>query len=129
MIKNILFDLDGTLLPMDQDKFLKLYMISLYECFPNEYSNIEEMINIIAKGIGLMVNNDGKISNEKVFYNYFKSVKNERTDMLLEKYMEYYRTNFIKILTIKKLFRIHTKQLFLFCIFKIAPRWVKKNTH
>ena len=40
-----------------------------------------------------------------------------------------YRTNFIKILTIKKLVRIHTKQLFLFCIFKIAPRWVKKNTH
>ena len=39
-----------------------------------------------------------------------------------------YRTNFIKILTIKKLFRIHTKQLFFVLYIqdtsKIAPRWV-----
>ena len=34
-------------------------------------------------------------------------------------YKTRYRANFIKILTIKKLFRTHTKQFFLFCIFKI----------
>ena len=35
MIKNILFDLDGTLLPMDQDKFIKIYLMTLYEYFHN----------------------------------------------------------------------------------------------
>ena len=29
MIKTILFDLDGTLLPMDQDMFVKSYMTKL----------------------------------------------------------------------------------------------------
>ena len=95
MIKNVLFDLDGTLLPMDQDKFLELYMISLYKYFPDEYKDIYEMIEIIKKGIYLMVTNNGETTNEKVFYNYFKSVKGERTDDLLSKYMEYYASDFV----------------------------------
>ena len=33
MYKNYLFDLDGTLLPMDMDKFIKLYFGSLCKRF------------------------------------------------------------------------------------------------
>ena len=31
MIKAVFFDLDGTLVPMDEKKFLKLYIDSLFE--------------------------------------------------------------------------------------------------
>ena len=55
MIKNILFDLDGTLLNMDQDKFLKLYMISLYNVLKDEYTDINELTSIIEKGFVLAV--------------------------------------------------------------------------
>ena len=36
-MKYYFFDLDGTLLPMDQDKFLELYMLSLYNYSKEEY--------------------------------------------------------------------------------------------
>ena len=66
MIKNILFDLDGTLLNMDQDKFLKLYMISLYSVLKDEYKDINELTNVIETGVKLMFNNDGSKTNEEV---------------------------------------------------------------
>lgn len=95
MIKNILFDLDGTLLNMDQDKFLELYMLSLYNYSKEEYKDINELINLIKKGVYLMVNNNGKLTNEEVFYNHFKSFHKDNTDALLKKYEEYYNSDFI----------------------------------
>ena len=95
MIKNILFDLDGTLLNMDQDKFLELYMLSLYNYSKEEYKNIYELIDLIKKGVYLMVNNNGELTNEKVFYNHFKSFHKDNTDTLLKKYEEYYNSDFI----------------------------------
>lgn len=96
MIKNILFDLDGTLLPMDQDKFIKVYLTTLFEYFPSEYKDVTELSNIIMYGVKLMVENDGALTNEEVFYNYFKSIKKEKTDSLLKAYIEYYKTDYIK---------------------------------
>ena len=95
MIKNILFDLDGTLLNMDQDKFLELYMLSLYNYSKEEYKDVYELINLIKKGVYLMVNNNGNLTNEEVFYNHFKSLHKDKTDYLLKKYEEYYNSDFI----------------------------------
>lgn len=95
MIKNILFDLDGTLLNMDQDKFLELYMMSLYNYSKEEYKDIYELIELIKKGVYLMVNNNGEFTNEEVFYNHFKSFHKEHTDDLLKKYEKYYDSDFI----------------------------------
>ena len=94
MIKNILFDLDGTLLNMDQDKFLELYMLSLYNYSKEEYKDVYELIDLIKKGVYLMVNNNGKLTNEEVFYNHFKSFHKDNTDALLKKYEEYYNSDF-----------------------------------
>ena len=95
MIKNILFDLDGTLLNMDQDKFLELYMLSLYNYSKEEYKDVYELIDLIKKGVYLMVNNNGKLTNEEVFYNHFKSFHKDNTDALLKKYEENYNSDFI----------------------------------
>lgn len=95
MIKNILFDLDGTLLNMDQDKFLELYMGSLYNFAKDEYKDVFELIEIIKKGVYLMVTNNGENTNEKVFYEHFKTVHKERTDEILNRYENYYNSDFI----------------------------------
>ena len=85
MIKNILFDLDGTLINMDQDKFLELYMISLYNYSKDEYKDVYELIEIIKKGVYLMVTNNGEKTNEEVFYEHFKSIHKDKTDEILKK--------------------------------------------
>ena len=95
MIKNILFDLDGTLINMDQDKFLELYMISLYNYSKDEYKDVYELIEIIKKGVYLMVTNNGEKTNEEVFYEHFKSIHKDKTDEILKKYEGYYNSDFI----------------------------------
>ena len=95
MIKNILFDLDGTLINMDQDKFLELYMISLYNYSKDEYKDVYELIEIIKKGVYLMVTNNGEKTNEEVFYEHFKSIHKDKTDEILKKYEDYYNSDFI----------------------------------
>ncbi len=96
MIKNILFDLDGTLLPMDLDKFLQIYFHSLYEYCGEDYNSLKDMIDIVMKGTYLMVNNDGKVTNEVVFKNYLKSIINGDIEQKFKNYENYYVTNFIK---------------------------------
>lgn len=96
MIKNILFDLDGTLLPMDQDYFVKLYIYSLHEAFPSYHKDVKELAEVIMKGTYLMVNNDGSKTNERVFYDFFKDIHGDNIDKLIKNYEEYYNHQFAK---------------------------------
>lgn len=71
MIKTILFDLDGTLLPMDQDLFVKAYFSGLAaKAAPHGYET-SELIKTIWAGTEAMVKNDGSRPNEKAFWNVF----------------------------------------------------------
>lgn len=68
-VKAILFDLDGTLLPMDQDKFLKLYFkeITEYVCLKKELEP-QLFMDAMWRGISAMQNNDGKKTNDAAFF-------------------------------------------------------------
>ena len=81
-IKAILFDLDGTLLRMDQDAFLKAYFRHISEHLSHYGYKPEELISTIQRGTLAMLKNDGKISNEVAFWNAFISVygENARAD-------------------------------------------------
>ena len=73
MIKTILFDLDGTLLPMDQDLFLKAYFGGLVKALvPHGYDG-ETIVKSIWAGTAAMVKNAGTRSNEAVFRDSFSS--------------------------------------------------------
>lgn len=95
MIKNILFDLDGTLLPMDQDIFIKLYLKSMYDNFSHLYKDVYELSQDIFKGTYLMTMNDGSKTNEEVFWDFFKSVHKDTAKEMFAKYKEYYDGDFI----------------------------------
>lgn len=70
-IKAVLFDLDGTLLPMDQDVFVKAYLKGLAgKLAPHGYDP-EALVGGIWEGTGAMVKNDGAVTNEERFWEVF----------------------------------------------------------
>lgn len=74
MIKTILFDLDGTLLPMDQELFVKTYFKLLLErLVPLGYEK-EKLIQTMMAGVEAMVRNDGSTNNETVFWKLFEKM-------------------------------------------------------
>ena len=69
MVKAILFDLDGTLLPMDNDEFTKAYFYLLSENAKEwGYTDRDMLIKAVWGGVKYMYMNDGKVTNDKVFW-------------------------------------------------------------
>ncbi len=94
MVTVILFDLDGTLLPMDQDEFVKGYFGLLSKCFLPRGYEPKKLMNTVWKGTDAMIRNDGKRSNEEAFWTCFAQVYGE--DSLKDKplFEEFYRDEF-----------------------------------
>lgn len=94
MITTILFDLDGTLLPMDQDAFIKAYLTGLArKAAPHGYDP-SAVPGYIWKATGAMYRNDGTSTNEDVFWNVFSSHcgKDAREDIAV--FEDFYRNEF-----------------------------------
>lgn len=70
-IKAVLFDLDGTLLPMDQDLFVKSYLGLLGKRLAPKGYEFEKFMKVMWAGVGAMVKNDGSCTNEEVFWKVF----------------------------------------------------------
>ncbi|MBE6543499.1 MAG: HAD family hydrolase [Ruminococcaceae bacterium] len=78
MIKAVLFDLDGTLLPMDQDEFLKKYLKLLtYKTMEIGYDP-NGFPQAVMKATYDMIANDGTKANEEVFWSEFAKIYGER---------------------------------------------------
>ena len=74
MIKAVLFDLDGTLLPMDQDVFVKAYFGGLAKKLAPHGYDPKTLIDAIWQGTAAMVNNGGSCTNEEAFWNRFAAL-------------------------------------------------------
>lgn len=75
MLECILFDLDGTLLPMDQDEFVKAYFSGLAKKLaPYGYSDPKALVAAIWAGTSAMVANDGTCTNEEAFWKRFSQL-------------------------------------------------------
>lgn len=87
LIKHILFDLDGTLLPMDQDTFVNFYMPLLAKAYIKAGIKIDpkEFIRAIWKGYYAMVQNDGTCTNSEAFWNAMEGklpVEREKSEQI-----------------------------------------------
>ena len=71
-IQHILFDLDGTLLPMNQEEFVTFYMPLLAKKYLSEGIQFDPkaFIASIWKGYEAMVKNDGRCTNREAFWKY-----------------------------------------------------------
>ena len=98
-IKAILFDLDGTLLPMDQDLFVKAYFKALAARLAPKGYEPQKLLESLWAGIGAMVKNDGSCINEVAFWKTFSAIHGERA-MEDKPYVdEFYREEFNKVQT------------------------------
>ena len=71
MIDTVLFDLDGTLLPMNQEEFLHAYMGLLAKFMAPYGYDGKHLIRSVWNGTGAMVQNDGSMTNEEAFWKRF----------------------------------------------------------
>lgn len=94
MITTVFFDLDGTLLPMDQDVFLKAYLGGLAEKMAPYGYDSDLLVKSIWKGTGAMVMNDGSARNDAVFWRTFSKIygRDTRTDEPI--FEEFYHNEF-----------------------------------
>ena len=74
MKQSLLIDLDGTLLPMDNDAFTKYYMGLLAHKFERVGYDPETSIKAVWNGVKHMVGNSGEATNEEVFWQSFMTV-------------------------------------------------------
>lgn len=95
-MKAVLFDLDGTLLPMDMDAFVNIYFKNLAAALAPRGYDPEKLIAAIWGGTKAMVKNDGSCTNEAAFWQYFASLFGEQARQDEPHFDAFYRTGFVK---------------------------------
>ena len=96
MYKNFLFDLDGTLLPMDMDLFIKLYFKSVCKRFvPILNVDSDTLIKALWYGTKQMGLNDGTKTNKDVFWKAAEEVCGKSLVEYIEQFDDYYCNEFI----------------------------------
>ena len=92
----ILFDLDGTLLPMDQDAFTGSYFSNLAAKAATKGYQPNALIDTVWAGTAAMVKNDGAKTNEAVFWELFAAKYGGDALNDIPFFEEFYRTDFQK---------------------------------
>ena len=96
-IRYILFDLDGTLLPMDQELFIKAYFGRLAGRLAPLGYEPEKLIKAIWSGTGAMIQNHGAQTNEAVFWNHFATIFGADARKDEPEFDAFYRTDFQQV--------------------------------
>ena len=96
-LKAVLFDLDGTLLPMDQDIFIKAYFKGIAAKLAPRGYDPKALIDAIWGGTIAMIKNSGEKTNEEVFWDYFCGIYGEDARKDAPYFEAFYQTEFQKV--------------------------------
>jgi HAD superfamily hydrolase (TIGR01549 family) len=94
MINTILFDLDGTLLPLDERRFIELYMGLLARHFAPLGYDPKAFVQAVWAGTEAMRNHPGDQTNEVVFWQVFAPLVPDHGGQLKAEFERFYRTVF-----------------------------------
>lgn len=97
MIKAIFFDLDGTLLPMNMDVFIKSYFGRLARYLVPHGFEPDALVDAIWRGTAAMVKNDGSITNEERFWRTFAGIFGEEARAKEPVFERFYHDEFPKV--------------------------------
>ena len=97
MIKAVLFDLDGTLLPMDQDLFIKTYFASLSKKLASHGYDKDKLVPAVWEGTKAMMTNDGSRTNEQAFWEFFCATFGEKAKEDMPLFEDYYKNEFAAV--------------------------------
>ncbi len=92
----ILFDLDGTLLPMDNDEFTRGYFKLLARAVAPLGYEPQKLVETMWKGVKKMVENEGQISNYEAFWGEFEKAFPFDVRSHIPHFDAFYRTDFNK---------------------------------
>lgn len=93
-ITTVLFDLDGTLLPMDNEAFTRGYFKLLAaKAAPHGYEP-RQLVDAVWAGTAAMVKNDGSRSNETAFWEKFAEIYGEEALADKALFDEFYEKEF-----------------------------------
>ena len=96
-VKTVLFDLDGTLLPMQQDDFTTAYFDGLSKKLAPYGYEPQRLVGGVWHGTKAMVKNNGTQTNEQVFWKEFAELFGEKVYSDVDKFNEFYATDFDKL--------------------------------
>ena len=92
--KAILFDMDGTLVPMDTDAFTTGYFKFLCKKLAHHCIAPETIVKCIWAGTKAMILNDGSKTNEEVFWNTFDTLIPGGKEKLNADCLDFYSNEF-----------------------------------
>lgn len=96
-IKVVLFDLDGTLLPMDQEIFAGSYFKMLAGKLAPKGYDPQKLIKDIWAGTAAMVKNTGEVTNEEAFWKKFAEIYGEQVRDDEPLFDEFYHNEFQQV--------------------------------
>jgi len=94
-MNTVLFDLDGTLLPMNADLFTEAYCGALAKKLVPYGLEPKAMIAALWKGTEAMIANDGSVSNESCFWKVFEEELSITKEYLEAVMAEFYENDFV----------------------------------
>ena len=99
-ITTVLFDLDGTLLPMDQEVFVKTYLSLLAKKLAPHGYDPDALVKGVWAGTGAMIKNTSGRTNETVFWETFCALlgADARKDEPL--FRDFYENEFSQVRTV-----------------------------
>lgn len=101
-MKAVLFDLDGTLLRMTNEEFVKAYFTELSKALCDEKLDAKTLSKLVWTGTEAMVKNDGTQKNQEVFWQVFETHFGQECKELKEKCNSFYQKEFHNIRAITK---------------------------
>lgn len=93
-ITTILFDLDGTLLPMDQEIFTKAYFGGLAKRLAPYGYEPQKLIDAVWIGTKAMIKNSGEKTNEEAFWDKFDEIFGEKARKDIIYFDKFYQEDF-----------------------------------
>ena len=93
-LKLIMFDLDGTILSMDQDEFIKTYFKELVKSVAHLGYEPNFIIDSVWSGCRAINSNNGTRLNKDVFWDKMKQIFGDRTEEISKAFDNYYKTTF-----------------------------------
>ena len=93
-VKAVLFDLDATLLPMDQARFIREYFGRLTAKFAALGYDGELFAKALMSGVGAMVRNGGAVTNEEIFWQSFRNIFSDDIDSYYRHFEDFYEHDF-----------------------------------
>lgn len=97
MIKSVLFDLDGTLLPLDQDAFFREYLKHMGRRAAS-IAEPKQFINQLLASTGTMINSKDKTkTNQQVFWEDFLANVGIAEDVLVPVMDNFYEMDFVLV--------------------------------